>query len=129
MRITGILQLAVGTIAAGGFAIASPVTYTMMATATGTLAGVAFTDAAITVTSFADTSQVVVTFPPFSTGDVYDVIASSSYISIAGFSTATFTDAMFWEDPQGLGDIVLGDAVAAKEILGLTKACAFGKPA
>jgi len=77
----------------------------MTATASGTFAGTPFANAAITVTSVADTSQVFTTLPPDA---VYDVFPSSSSISIAGFATATFTDQTFWEDPNGSGDIIFG---------------------
>jgi hypothetical protein len=96
--------------AATSLCSASPITYTMTATASGTLAGTAFTNAAITVTSVADTSQVFTT-PPFPPPDtVYDVFPASSSISIAGFAPATFTDQTFWEDPNGSGDIIFGIA-------------------
>ena len=103
----------------GGSALAAPITYTMTATATGTLAGTAFTNAAITVTSVADTSLVFVAggvFPNLN----YEVISFSSSINIAGFGTATFTDPMFWEDPNGAGDILFGDLATGNAILGFT---------
>ena len=61
-------------------ALAGPITFTMTATATGNLAGTAFTNAAITVTSVTDTSLVVVsgTSPDL----VYDVFPANSSISI-----------------------------------------------
>ena len=55
-----LLQLAFAAVSAGSAAIAGPITYTMTATASGTLAGTPFANAAITVTSVADTSQVFV---------------------------------------------------------------------
>ncbi len=95
--------------------MAIPVTYTLTATATGSLAGVAFADAPITVTSAADTSNVVLT------GSVYDVIADSSTITIGALPTLTFTDPMFWEDPNGAGDIIFqGLKQTIFRILGFT---------
>ena len=105
MRIARFWQLACIATLAGNAALASPITYTMTATASGTFAGTPFANAAITVTSVADTSQVFTTLPPDA---VYDVFPSSSSISIAGFATATFTDQTFWEDPNGSGDIIFG---------------------
>jgi hypothetical protein len=105
---------------AASWAIADPITYTMTATATGNIAGAAFTDAAITVTSIADTSDVFVasgTAPNIN----YEVIAGSSTISIAGFGTATFTDPTYWYDPNGAGDIIFGDATVGNGILGFTR--------
>jgi hypothetical protein len=104
---------------AGTAALAGPITFTLTTTATGTFAGTPFTSAAVTVTSAADTSQVFVasgTSPDLN----YEVIASSSTISIAGFATATFTDPTFWYDPNGAGDIEFGDASIGNTILGFT---------
>jgi hypothetical protein len=97
---------------------ANPVIYTMTSTASGTLAGTAFSNAAITVTSIADTSQVF-SFPSGIYTD-YEVIADSSTIDIAGFAPATFSDQTFWEDPNGAGDIIFGDFAIGNGILGLT---------
>jgi hypothetical protein len=108
---------------AASAALAGPITYIMNATATGTFAGTAFTNAAITVTSIADTGNVFVSSgtPP----DVnYEVIASSSSISIAGFATATFTDQTYWYDPNGAGDIIFGDITGG---LGLDGILVFTK--
>jgi hypothetical protein len=108
MRITRLLQLEFAAMVAASAALATPITYTMTGTASGTLAGTAFTNAALTVTSVADTSQVF-TIPPFLPPDtVYEVIAANSSISIAGFATATFTGQTFWLDPNGSGDIIFG---------------------
>jgi hypothetical protein len=55
-----IVLILLAVIAESG-ALASPITNTMTTTASGTLAGTAFTNAAITVTSVADTSQIFTT--------------------------------------------------------------------
>ncbi len=120
MRNTGILRLAFATVFVAGGVLATPITYTMTATASGNLAGTSFTNAAITVTSLADTGNVFVAggvFPNLN----YEVVAATSTISIAGFPTATFTDPMFWLDPNGAGDIIFGDFAAGNGILGFTK--------
>jgi hypothetical protein len=84
---------------------AGPITYTFTTTGTGTLAGAAFTDAAITITSNADTSDVV---SYLSGTEVFDNFPTSTTLNIAGFAPATFTDPTFWEDPNGSGDIIFG---------------------
>src|ERR1700722_11736604 len=90
----------------GTAAMASPITYTLTATASGILGGTVFTDAPITVTSIADTSQVFLATPldnlnpGFGGTTDYEVIAMSSTIDIAGFAPATFSDQTFWEDPN-----------------------------
>src|ERR1035438_1446918 len=56
MRITGLLRLVLAAAIAESGALAIPITYTMTATASGTFAGVAFTNSAITVTSVANTN-------------------------------------------------------------------------
>ena len=123
MGIKWFFRMASVSALAASAALAGPITYTMNATATGTFAGTAFTDAAITVTSIADTSNVFVASgtPP----DVnYEVIAFNSSISIAGFATATFTDQTYWYDPNGAGDIIFGDVktgVGLDGILGFTR--------
>jgi len=115
-----LLPLAFGGMLVGSAAFASPITYTMTATASGTLAGTTFTNAAITVTSIADTSGVFVTGGT-SPDLEYEIIAAGSSIDIAGFAPATFTDQTFWEDPNGAGDIVFGDVAAGHGILGFTQ--------
>jgi hypothetical protein len=120
MSIRRLSVMAFAVVIAGGGAVAGPITYTLNATATGTFAGTPFTNAAITVTSTADTSQVFVasgTLPDLN----YEVIAATSSISIAGFATATFTDSTYWYDPNGAGDIIFGDFTAGNQILGFTK--------
>jgi hypothetical protein len=83
-----------------------PITYTYTTTGTGTFGGTPFTDAAITVTSTADTTGVV---SYLSGGDpVFDNQPTSTTLTIAGFAPATFTDPTFWEDPNDSGDVIFG---------------------
>jgi hypothetical protein len=119
MKHRELLQLVLAVVSGPFAALATPITYTMTATATGTLAGTPFTAAAIQVTSIADTNDVFVagTVPDF----IFEVHPASSTISIAGFGTHTFTDQMFWQDPNGSGDIIFGDVVAGHAVLGFTK--------
>src|SRR5580698_2715369 len=85
---------------------AEPITYTFTTTGTGTFAGTSFTNAAITVTSTADTTGVVSYLVG---GDpVFDNYPTSTTLNIAGFAPATFTDPTFWEDPNDSGDIIFG---------------------
>jgi len=104
-------------------AIAGPITFNMTTTATGTLNGVGFTSALLTVTSIADTSLVTVSGT--SPDQDYELIAGVSTVSITGFATPlTFTDPMFFEDPNSSGDIIFGDTThgtgIGNAILGFT---------
>jgi len=106
--ISHLLLLVFAFMLIGTTVFAEPISYTMTATATGTLGATAFNDAAITVTSLADTSGAFVvsgTAPDLN----WENIASSSTITIAGIGTETFTDQTFWVDPNGSGDIIFGD--------------------
>ena len=87
------------------FLQAEPITYTFTTTATGTFGGTPFTDAAVTVTSNADTSGVV---SYLSGTEIFDNFPTSTTLNIAGFAPATFTDPTFWEDPNESGDIIFG---------------------
>jgi hypothetical protein len=85
-------HLLAALIAAGIFssaASASPIVYTDVTTASGTLGGTAFTDALITVTLTGDTSDVAFGPAPF---NVFLVNPGDATINIAGIGTATFTD-------------------------------------
>jgi hypothetical protein len=119
-----VLPLAFVFTLAGSAGSANPIFYTMTTTGTGTFGATAFTNAAITVTSVADTDDVFVASMNGPDAN-FQVNAFSSTISIAGFATATFTDQTFWVDPNGAGDIIFGDVDATGGffggILGLTK--------
>jgi hypothetical protein len=113
MRTTRLLQVVFVATLMGNVAHAAQITFTMTANVTGTLGSTPFTDALVTITSVADTSNVFVaggTSPDF----FYELNAISSTVSIAGVTTpgspATFTGTTFWEDPNGSGDIIFGDA-------------------
>jgi len=98
-------------------AFCTPIVFTFTGTATGTLGTTPFTASAYTVTSIADTSAVSFA------GGYYEVTAINSSISIAGLPLITFTDPMYWADPQGAGDIIFGDATNPElfpGILGIT---------
>jgi hypothetical protein len=84
-------------------AIGGQITYTFSATATGTLDSTAFTNAAFTVTAFADTNQVG------TTGSINVVAASLAQISIAGLPLATFTDSMFVAADTASWDLFVGN--------------------
>jgi len=117
------LSLAVALTLAAGAASATPIFYTLTATATGTLGATPFTGTAITVNSVADTTGAFVASMSGSDSN-WENIAFSSTITIAGIGTETFTDQTFWVDPNGAGDIIFGDVdggVFFGGILGLTQ--------
>jgi hypothetical protein len=110
-----LFRIAFTAVLAASAALAGPITYTFNTTATGTFGGTPFTDAAVTVTSVADTSTAVEsgTSPDY----VWDNYPTSTTITIAGFAPATFTDQTFWEDPNDSGDIIFG--IVATDTAGL----------
>jgi hypothetical protein len=69
----------------------SLITYSLSATATGTLGGAPFTNALVTVTLTGNTSNVVDGPAPFNN---YLVDSGAATVSIAGLGTATFTDSI-----------------------------------
>ena len=73
-------------------ASAGPITYTLTSTGTGTLGGVPFTDAVVTVTLVADTSTVIIgiVVPP----NPWLFNPGTATVSVAGLGTATFTDSI-----------------------------------
>jgi hypothetical protein len=97
-------------------ALAGPITLTFSGVATGTLGTTSFSDQPFTVSSTGDTSAVFLT-----SGPDYNLPAIGAVINIAGFSTATFTDATTWLDPQGSGDIIFNDVTLNTELLGFTE--------
>ncbi len=68
---------------------ASPITYTLSTTASGTFAGSVFTNALVTVTLMGDTSNVVAGPGPFINTVLNPVTA---VLSVFGVGTGTFTD-------------------------------------
>jgi hypothetical protein len=112
MRTKRLLQIILGATLLGSAARADQITFTMTGDVNGTLGGTPFSDALLTVTSVADTNNVSIaggTNPDY----LYELIAGSSTVSIAGVTTpgspATFSGTTFWEDPNGSGDIIFGD--------------------
>lgn len=100
--------LALTAALAASAAIARPITFSMTTTATGVLNGAGFTNVLLTVTSLADSSLVTVSGA--TPNQDYQVIAAFSTVTIGGFAIpVTFTDPMFWEDPNSSGDIIFGD--------------------
>lgn len=93
------------------FLQAAPITYTFTTTGTGTFGGTPFADAAITVTSTADTNGVL--SYPAGPNLVFENFPTSTTLNVAGFGSATFTDPTFWEDPNGAGDIIFGIVTGA----------------
>jgi hypothetical protein len=70
---------------------ASPISYSLTTTVSGTLGGTPFTDALVTVTLTGDTANVTPGPVPFA-----DVVYNpgSATVNVSGFATATFTDSI-----------------------------------
>jgi len=98
-----VVRLGLLAVTAANAAFCGPITFSFTGTASGTLGDLAFNNAAFTVTSVGDTSQVVLL------GTTYQVQVVSSTIDIAGLDPALFLGPTFWEDPQGAGDIIFAD--------------------
>jgi hypothetical protein len=93
-----------------GAARADIITGTFTTTATGSLGGAAFTNAAVTVTMTYDTTQIL---SPAGFPVVQDLSAS---LSVAGFGPATFTGPTFTADTSGI--ITLAAQQLSSGILG-----------
>jgi hypothetical protein len=78
----------VGAISAAAPCHATPITYTEKATASGSLNGVAFSNAAVTLTMDNDTASVTGAAPTF-------INIGTLALTIAGFSPATFVTDVF----------------------------------
>jgi von Willebrand factor type D domain/PEP-CTERM motif len=78
---------------------AAPITYTEEATATGSLGGVAFTNADVVFNMTGDTSNVVTTSPR----EIIDSNSGTVTVSVAGGAPAAFTDggAVFYNHGTG----------------------------
>ncbi len=70
---------------------ASPITYTLSSDASGTLGGMSFTDALVTITLIGDTANVVPGPVPFT--DVVENTGTAT-VDVSGIGTATFTDSV-----------------------------------
>jgi hypothetical protein len=111
------IRLGALVVLATNVAFCGPIIFTFTGSATGTLGGTAFTNASFTVSSPADTTQVSLL------GSTYQVQASSSSISIAGFATATFIGPTYWGSPQGSSDIIFANSPISipTGLLGITR--------
>ena len=110
------VRLGLLAVAAANAAICGPIIFSFSGLATGTLGGTAFTNAPFTLTSGADTSQVMLV------GTTYQVLVASSTINIAGLAPALILGPTFWGDPQGSGDIIFSDSpiMIGTGLLGIT---------
>ena len=92
-------------------AFAGTITYTESATATGTIGGVAYTDALVTLTLVGDTANVT-------GGSGFFTNAVGTFmLSIAGVGSGTFTDSMYVFDNQGAVAAGFADATVGGSVL------------
>jgi hypothetical protein len=110
-RKTGVVLGALLCLAGFGEARAAPVTYEFTATGSGSLGASTFTNAAFTLTSTADTSQVT------SSGGVFEVPDLTATVSVAGLGTATFTTPTINVDNQPLARAGFSDPIQNLAIL------------
>jgi hypothetical protein len=95
LSLAKILLVAIGVFCAGATAaLAAPITYSFSGTATGTLNGIAFTNAAVTVDAFGDTTAVLA-------GTISCNSLTSVTFSISGVGAGTVTDTLAIFDNNG----------------------------
>jgi hypothetical protein len=95
MRLLFAAAAVLGLVAVAVESHASPITYTESAVASGSLGGRSFTNALVTITGSADTSDV----QPSYTG--YAVITPGAQVTVAGVGTYAFTDTIqFFVGPE-----------------------------
>ena len=108
---------------------AGPITYTITTTATGTLGGTSFTNAAITVTFVGDTSNIVAGNTLGGSAGTLVNLGSATVI-IAGLGAATLTDPAFiistFDNTTGGSDVVIGDYTNGTGILAATGPAFYG---
>jgi hypothetical protein len=119
-RVQG-LRLAVAALAWIGGATdraqAGLITYTETAIASGSLGGTPFTNAEVTLTAVADTTNITGSFPFLS------VPNNSTTVAVAGISgTATFTDSIITFDNQATHIAGIEDISKSLNILDVTNA-------
>jgi len=78
--------------------IAGQITFTLTATATGTIGVANFTNATVTIVAIGDTTSRYLFYP-----DTWAINPTDSTVSIAGIGTATFTDPGYIFDDQFSG--------------------------
>jgi hypothetical protein len=103
IRKTGMVLGAFLCLAGLGEARADLITYTFSGTATGSLGANRFTDASFTLTSTADTTQVM------GSGGIFVVPDLTATVSVAGLGTADFTIPTTNVDNQNLARVGLSD--------------------
>jgi hypothetical protein len=89
------LALALSAVALFGSGLparASLITYTVATTGTGTLDGVSFTNAVVTITLVGDTSNLFTYENPNGNGFQYEVPGISAMVDVSGVGSDTFTD-------------------------------------
>jgi heme A synthase len=73
-------------------ALGGLITYTQIATGSGSLGGTSFTNAVVTITAIADTADIILSDP---SDRFYKVTNESTTVDVAGLGSATFTDAIY----------------------------------
>src|SRR5579871_3156119 len=120
--------LAVGLFCPIALVQATPITYLMTTTATGTLGGTPFTDALFTVTLAGDTSGVVSGPSPFT---AFLVNPGNATVNIAGLGAAAFTDQMVFASTynsslKGETAVLVVDNATGTAVSATTGASFFG---
>ncbi len=87
--VRGLFTVLAAVLCSGAVAQAGPITYSLTATASGTLGGSSFTNALVTVTLSGDTANVVPGPAPYT-----DIVTNSgtATVSVAGLGIGIFTD-------------------------------------
>src|SRR5580658_3737068 len=109
MKIRLLLSVATALCSAG-MAHAGSITYTISATASGSLDGTPFTNELVTLTMNADTSSVT-------GGSGFFSIDGTVSLNVAATGSGTFTDAMEVFDSQGFPAAGFGDVTASASVL------------
>lgn len=90
---------------------AEPITYTIQATATGTLGQTRYTNALITLTFTGNTDDVT------SAGTLFQISTGTTTVTVDGIGTATFTDKMAVNDVQPLSQVGITDLTNSNDVL------------
>lgn len=104
------MKFAAGLVVAAGLVSAGPITFTFSADASGTLNGVAFTNAILTFTQVTDTNNV------FGPTIFSSLPATGNTVNIAGLGTFMLTDSTEFYDNQNVPNAGVYDATLHSDI-------------